>query len=473
MTLTTTLLNARSGLIGAQAGLDVVSRNIANATTEGYTKKIHNQSNFIVGGVGAGLKTEEVTRKVTDTLLEDIREQTAVIDRLEILDDFMGRLELEFGRPSDNNSISAKLTNLKNTFQTFSTAPENATNAIAVTTAADTLARSFNDLNTLIQDLRVEADGRISDRVIEVNDSVISIQKLNTQIGQKNAGLQSSADLEDQRDQLLLKINKNLSIGSFERSNNRTTVSTASGHLMLDDTQIQMSFASTAALSAGTNGQPILLGTTDITSSISAKDGSIAALLNLRDTILPEFQVVLDDIALSVAVGLGTVNVGGANEDLNLFTNSVGAVPNAFTAGFSGAIRVRAALLATPTDIRDPQSGAGYTPLGPADNSLQLAILDVFASQPALSQAAGINNTLEGFTAALIGKVANKKADYESQLTFQTVFKDGLQERADNESGVNTDEELAELIKLEAAYGASARVLGSVRRAFDDLMSII
>jgi flagellar hook-associated protein 1 FlgK len=242
---------------------------------------------------------------------------------------------------------------------------------------------------------------------------------------------------------------------------------------MLDDTQIQMSFASTAALTAATNGQPILLGTTDITTSISSKDGSIAALLTLRDTVLPEFQAVLDDIAFAVATGLGTVNVGGTNEVLNLFTDSAGAVPAAFTAGFSGTIRVRAALLATPTDIRDPQSGAGYTPLGPADNALQLAILDLFESQPALSQAAGVNNTLEGFTASLIGKVANRKADYESQLTFQTVFRDGLRERADNESGVNTDEELAELIKLEAAYGASARVLSSVQRAFDELMSII
>ena len=56
MSLTTSLLHARSGLVGAQAGLDVVSRNIANATTEGYTKKIHNQANLIIGGTGSGLK---------------------------------------------------------------------------------------------------------------------------------------------------------------------------------------------------------------------------------------------------------------------------------------------------------------------------------------------------------------------------------------------------------------------------------
>ena len=102
-----------------------------------------------------------------------------------------------------------------------------------------------------------------------------------------------------------------------------------------------------------------------------------------------------------------------------------------------------------------------------------LAVLGLFETQSALSQAAGVNNTMEGFSAALIGKIANKKADYDSQLTFQKVFRDGLRDRVDNESGVNTDEELTELIRLEAAYGASARVLNAVQRAFDDLIGII
>jgi flagellar hook-associated protein 1 FlgK len=473
MSLTSSLLHARSGLIGAQAGLDVVSRNIANATTEGYTKKIHNQSNLIIGGTGSGVRTDEVTRKVTDTLQRSLREQNGTIEKLEILDDFLGRLELEFGRPDDQSSISAKLTDLKKSFQAFSTAPENATNAIGLIATADTLSRSFNDLNTLIQDLRVEADGRISDRVTEVNNSLKSLQDLNRQIGQKVAAQQSSADLEDQRDQLLLTINKNLSIGSFERTNNKITVSTADGRLMLDDTLIPMSFVATSSLTAATAGQPVQLGGADVTSSITAREGSIAGLLNLRDTVLPEFQVVLDDLAFKVAGSLGTVSVGGVNEDLNLFTDVGGNVPAAFTAGFSGTIRVRAALLTTPTDIRDPQAGAGYTPLGAADNALPLAVISLFESQSALSQAAGVNNTMEGFSAALIGKVANKKADYDTQLTFQKVFRDGLRDRVENQSGVNTDEELTELIRLEAAYGASARVLNAVQRAFDDLISIL
>jgi flagellar hook-associated protein 1 FlgK len=69
--------------------------------------------------------------------------------------------------------------------------------------------------------------------------------------------------------------------------------------------------------------------------------------------------------------------------------------------------------------------------------------------------------------------VATSKAEYDTQLKFQNVFRDQLRDRFENESGVNTDEELTNLITLEAAFGASARVLNAVQRAFDEVISIL
>ena len=129
------------------------------------------------------------------------------------------------------------MTALKSAFQTLSSAPESSSNALALVTTADDLARSFNSFNNLIQDLRAEADNRISDFIGAINNDLGLIKDLNTQIGQRNAAEKSTADLEDRRDQLLLSINKNISIGSFKRSNDRLTISTADGRLMLDDTQ--------------------------------------------------------------------------------------------------------------------------------------------------------------------------------------------------------------------------------------------
>ena len=477
MSLTTSLLHARSGMIAAQSGLDVVSRNIANAETEGYTKKSHNQENLIIGGVGRGVQTNEVSRKVNDNLQREVRDQTANIEKLKILDEFLGRLELEFGKPGDKSSIADKVSGLKRAFQTLSATPESASSKIALVTAADTLARSFNSFNNLLQDLRAEADNRISGFINSINSDLGLIKGLNDQIGQRSAAEKSTADLEDKRDQLLLSVNKNISIGSFKRSNNRLTISTADGRLMLDDTQIPIAFSATSSFTAATTGNGVTLGGADISANIKSRDGVLSGLLTLRDTVLPQFQIKLDDLALEIAKQLDVVAVAGTSAALNLFTDAAGNAPAAFTPadnftnGFAGTIRVRAALKADPSLVTDPTGG--LTVLGSSDNRLQLAILSLFEGQTSLSQAPTVNNTLEGFAAAIVGDVATSKAEYDTQLKFQNVFRDQLRDRFENESGVNTDEELTNLITLEAAFGASARVLNAVQRAFDEVINIL
>ena len=74
-------------------------------------------------------------------------DQNASIEKLDVLDEFLGRLELEFGKPGDKKSIADKVTALKSAFQTLSSAPESSSNALALVTAADDLARSFNSFN--------------------------------------------------------------------------------------------------------------------------------------------------------------------------------------------------------------------------------------------------------------------------------------------------------------------------------------
>ncbi len=478
MGLTSALLSARSGILGAQAAIDVVSRNIAGASTEGYTRKIHNQSTLGVGGTGQGIKIEEVTRQVTAGLQKETREQGAVVEELAIIDDFLGRLEQQFGRPDDQASLSAKLTDLKEAFQALSTTPEDVSTQIDVVTAAQALARSFNELNNQIQSLRAEADARINDQVTEVNTAMANIDSLNAEIGQRQSLGQSTADLRDKRDQLLLEVNEKLSISSFERPDGEISVFAPGGNLMLDDTRLALSFSTTNTYTAATTGQAIQINTgatnVSISTAISSGDGSLAGLLRIRDTILPTIQRGLDDLAFEIATNLGTVTVNGTAETVNLFTDAAGLTPpGAFTAGFAGTIQVRTAITNNPTLIADPQVAGGFTPTGPADPAIPLAIVGVFEAQQALSLAPAINNTMEGFFSNLIGTVANQKADFESQLTFQTNFRDALKDRFNDESAVNTDEELSELIRLEAAFAASARVLTTVQRAVDDLVNAI
>jgi flagellar hook-associated protein 1 FlgK len=47
-----------------------------------------------------------------------------------------------------------------------------------------------------------------------------------------------------------------------------------------------------------------------------------------------------------------------------------------------------------------------------------------------------------------------------------------LQQRMSDASGVNIDQEMANLISLQTAYGANARVMTAVRDMIDALMKI-
>ena len=85
-----------------------MSRNIANIVRIYKNLIIKN----LVIGVGRLVKQGGYP-KVNDNLLRELRDQNASIEKLDVLDEFLGRLELEFGKPGDKKSIADKMTALK------------------------------------------------------------------------------------------------------------------------------------------------------------------------------------------------------------------------------------------------------------------------------------------------------------------------------------------------------------------------
>ena len=91
MSLLNSLYSAQSGILAAQTQIDVASRNIANASTENYTRKIQNQSSRVVDGRAGLVVIEEVQRNINLQLQRDVINQTSLTDRLEVIDYFLGR----------------------------------------------------------------------------------------------------------------------------------------------------------------------------------------------------------------------------------------------------------------------------------------------------------------------------------------------------------------------------------------------
>jgi flagellar hook-associated protein 1 FlgK len=475
MSLFDAISTARSGLIATQSAIDVASRNIANASVEGYTRKIQEQSTRVVDGRAGAVKVEEVTRNVNAQLQRDVREQSSVVEELTIIEDFLSRLELEFGRPEDSSSVASKVTELKTAFQSLATNPDQSTAQNDVISAAEELALALTTLSDSIQALRAEADQRIGDSVDAINEAMQNIDSLNAENGARKTLGQSTADLEDKRDVWVQKLSEQMDIRTFERSDGQLAVLTGDSQFLIDQTAVTLTFSPSASVTPGSAVNDIMLDNGylapfAITSSFS--DGTVAGLVQLRDTLMPLAQDQLDSLAFELAQQFDSVTVGATTADLDLFTDSTNTVPGA-SAGFSAQIQVRTTLAGA--DLRDGIGGT-FTASGASDSSLPLAIIDMFDTKQAFVAVTGLNSTsstIEEFAAEFVSYQANQAADYESQLNFQEQIRSLLDERLKDESGVNLDEELASLIQLESAFAASARVLSSVQQALDELLNSV
>src|SRR3546814_13459737 len=112
MSMKNAISSATHRRIATQAASDVASRNIADASVEGYTRTVQTTSTRIIDGQAGAVKVEEVTRNVNEQLQRDVREQSAVVEELKAIADFLSRFELEFGRPEDNSSVRSEDTRL-------------------------------------------------------------------------------------------------------------------------------------------------------------------------------------------------------------------------------------------------------------------------------------------------------------------------------------------------------------------------
>ncbi|MCB1400369.1 MAG: flagellar hook-associated protein FlgK, partial [Rhodobacteraceae bacterium] len=97
MSITGALNNALSGLAAASRAAEIVASNTANATTPGYAKRGLALSVADLGGRGAGVRIDGVTRQVNDSLLGDLRLATASGGNARLLTGFHSDLEARIG----------------------------------------------------------------------------------------------------------------------------------------------------------------------------------------------------------------------------------------------------------------------------------------------------------------------------------------------------------------------------------------
>ena len=384
MSLLSAFSSARAGIVSAQSGIDLAARNVANASTEGYSRKIQQQSSLVAGGEFGMLRQEPATRLIDTDLQKDLRTQVSTVEELKAVEDFLGRMELSFGPLQSSQSIASKITALGSAFESLSVTPNLETTQKEVILAAQAVADEFNRMSAEVQDLRLAADSHIHDAVNNVNLRLENILHLNAQITKMNSKSSGSSELDDQRDLQIDYISKEMNIKTFTRDNGQLAVMTGNNDFMLDRQVYPLDFQSASAAVSDSTMSNVLLddGLPGSQSSIGSDitSGRIAGLLKVRDELLPQMQDQLDALAYNLARKMGSLTIGSTTAALNLFHNKNALTPAlpAAPAGFSAAITVNQDIIDNPALLREGDGTGTFQAGGDADPSLPLAALATF-----------------------------------------------------------------------------------------------
>ncbi len=209
------IIQAGTGLNAASYGLQVVSQNIDNADTPGYTRQSSQQQAADgVGGVptlyvsptGLGGVTVANTARLNDPVL-DARSRTeagrsGVADSNAVV---MGQIEDVFPEPSDTG-LTEQLNDFWNAWSPVANDPGSAAPRSVLLGAAATVSSTLNSMSASLDDVEASTTQTLNNTVRDINTAAKQLNTLNKQIALGSATKQDINSLLDQRDLMLDKL---------------------------------------------------------------------------------------------------------------------------------------------------------------------------------------------------------------------------------------------------------------------------
>ncbi len=484
---------ALSGLRVAQRGIDVVSSNITNASTTGYTRKILPTETQLADGQGIGVRYGEIQRYVDQSILRDYRVQLSSQNYYKAKEGFLARALDLHGATHLETNIGAQIGRLTNSFVELSLNPDSRTLQTDVLNNAQRLATNFNTIASELLAIRNEAQATITNEVGNLNAILRDLASFNRKISTMTAAERSTATLEDQRDMLVKKLSELIDVTYYSDGSNVLTVQTKQGHVLVDteprevrfdnqnltyQTYYPQSLGGLEILDSGGNA-------VDLIANGNNPGGKIGGLLSLRDRELPQYLVQIDELAHKMMMRLEA-------QGLTLFTDATGTVPAndpSVYAGIAATIRVNPLVTGDPSLIQRG-TAAGTVPAG--SNQVIRNVLDYafgkFADAlgtpnvPFNTQDVGYNGdidffilsssnmTLEEFARAMLDHQAQDYSITKATLETETQYLHEVEKRFLDTVGVNVDEEMIKMIELQKTYTASAKMISTLDELFSELL---
>jgi flagellar hook-associated protein 1 FlgK len=373
MSLNQALTAAIDGLSVTQSGMALIASNVANAGTAGYTEKTQSLQTVTAGGDNVGVDVSSINRQLNTYLQTQLRTESSGGAYADLTSQIYQQLQAAYGSPSSSTSLSATYSTFTGAMQTLQSDPSNYSDQSAVIGAGQALAAQLNSLSTNVQQLRTNSEQGLSDSVTSANNLLQNIATINSEVAGTPTPDASTESLLDQRDEDINQLANLMDIRVVPGNGNQVTVFTTTGVQLAGTMASTLSFNSHGTLSANAlwNANPALSGTgtitltnpdgatTDLVATGAIKSGQIGAYLQMRDTVLPQAQAQLDQIAASMSSAMsdyqtsGTATTSGAQSGFDIDVGNL-LSGNSVTVNYTAPGNVQKTL--TIEQVSDPSS---------------------------------------------------------------------------------------------------------------------
>jgi flagellar hook-associated protein 1 len=485
MSITSALSSALTGLSATSRQAEVLSSNVANATTPGYARREVQLGAAVLAGTGQGVAVTGITRAIDQYLINERRlSQAGDADR-GVRSGFLQRLETAIGTPDMAGSLGARIAAFDQSLIEAASRPESEARLALVASTARSLAGGLSTATANVQQSRATADRQIAAEVDNLNAALRQVRDLNAELRSfSGAGLDVSA-LLDQRQQIIDRVAAIVPLREVPRGLNQIALYTTGGVSLVDGSAAEFGFAATNTItpemtlaSGGLSGLTVNGRSVDTAGSSSPiLGGRLAALFAVRDELSVSAQGKLDAMARDLVERFSAAGVDPTLSpgDPGLFTDQGAAFLPANETGLAGRIALNAA--ADPTQggalfrLRDGLQAATQGPPGDASliNRLQQALTDIrpLSSTGFVAGQRGLSD----LAADILSDVSSRRLSADSDASFSAARLTALED-LERQGGVDTDQEMQMLLVIEKNYAANAKVIQTVNDMINTLIGL-
>ena len=435
-----------SGTKAYRSAMAAISENIANASTEGYSRRsvttIESGSStatmavYISRANFGGTEVKSVNR-ATDPYLDATVRYTnmqlgSAVARMRWLTDSETALN------DTETGVGQLMTGMFQNMDKLAASPSD--NSLRVTTldSIGRVAQAFNqtsaDLSQVSNGIATEAQSSVT----TVNQALSALADINNSLLRAQPGTSAYAQLLDSRDAALGTLSTNLNVDISFGTHDQAQV------MLNGQTLVQGSSATPLALTANANGT-LSLATSGGTALAAPTSGTLGGLFSAADTV-SQRRTSLDTLAQQFVANMNNWHAQGRTD-----------------AGTAGGPLLSGTTAATVTAlISDPAQLATKATDGTPNGNL-LTVSTVLRGNGSVEQ---------GWT-NLIATHANLLSSTKAEQTTAQNRSDQAVAAREAVSGVDLDMEAAELLRIQQAYSGSAKILQVAKETVDAILQII